>query len=63
MVPGLVDRKSFYIGENKPNWGQKIKKWSVIGLVWPYSMWIESQISRYNISFMKVLTMGDKMKK
>jgi hypothetical protein len=60
VVPGLVDRITFFIGNKKPNWKGKLRLFTFIGLIWPYSMWIEGKISRYSIKFMKILTMGNK---
>lgn len=56
-TPGLVERMTFFIGKKKPNWFGWLIFFSLIGLIWPYSMWIETKISRYTIKFLKVLKM------
>ena len=39
-VPGLIERMTFYIGDKKPNWLGFLVFWSLIGFIWPFSMWV-----------------------
>ena len=54
-IPGFVERKAFYIGELGCDYSTWFYFFSMIGLIWPYSMWVESKISRFEIETMKVL--------
>lgn len=49
QLPGLVERKAFFVGEMECN----MKSWyytcGLLGLLWPYSLWVERKISRFNV--------------
>jgi hypothetical protein len=49
---------TFFIGDKKPKWYGFLILWSFVGMIWPYSMYIEGKISRFDIKFLKILTMG-----
>lgn len=55
-VPGLVHKHTFYVGELGCNYSTWLYILALLGLLWPYSLWVESKISRFNVSFMKILT-------
>lgn len=55
VIPGLVARMCFYVGQKPKNYSGWLVFWSFFGLIWPYSMYLESIISRYDIEYMKVL--------
>lgn len=40
VVPGLIERMTFFIGDKKPAWYGFLILWTLIGLIWPYSMWV-----------------------
>ena len=55
-VPGLTARKCFYIGDEKPKWFLFLIICTFLGLIWPFSLLVEKKINRFNIDFLKVLT-------
>lgn len=54
-VPGLIERKAFYVGELNCDYATGFYAFSAFGFIWPYSLWMESKINRFEIDFMKVL--------
>lgn len=48
-LPGLIARLSFYIGQKPKNYKCIFIFCSIFGLVWPYSMYVESKVSRFDI--------------
>lgn len=56
-LPGLKERMTFYIGMEKPKMGKYLYLFSFLGFLWPYSMFVEAKISRFDIQFMKILTL------
>ena len=56
-LPGLVERKAFYVGELTCD----LKSWyyvfGIFGCLWPYSLWVESKINRFKVDTMKVVTL------
>ena len=56
-VPGMKDRVGFFIGEGKPNFTVPLVLFALIGLVWPFSLVIESRITRFTLNFMKIVTL------
>lgn len=54
-VPGLIARKAFFVGELSCNFGTWLYVFGFFGLLWPYSLWVESKISRFDVESMKVL--------
>ena len=55
-VPGLEPRKAFFVGELQCAYNLWYYVFGALGLMWPYSMWLESKIERFEINNMKVLT-------
>ena len=55
-VPGLVPRKAFFVGELQCSYNTWYYLCGMVGMMWPYSMWLESKIERFEINNMKVLT-------
>jgi hypothetical protein len=55
-IPGLVEKQSFYVGELNCKYLQWFFLFGAVGLVWPYSLWVESKVDRFNINLTKVLT-------
>lgn len=39
-VPGLVERKSFYVGNRGCDFNAWFYVFTAIGLIWPYSLWV-----------------------
>ena len=40
-VPGLIERKAFYVGKLDYNYKAYLIFFGLIGLLWPYSLWFE----------------------
>jgi hypothetical protein len=56
-IPGLVEKMAFYVGDLGCNYNCWYYVFAAVGLLWPYSLWVESKISRFEVSFMKVIKM------
>jgi hypothetical protein len=56
-VPGLVERKAFYVGDLECEFGGWYYLCGMIGCLWPYSMWVEGKISRFVVDYLKILTL------
>jgi hypothetical protein len=54
-LPGLIERQSFYVGDLECDYGTWMYLFGLIGLIWPYSLWVESKIARFSIDYMKSL--------
>ena len=56
-IPGLIDKQAFYA--KLPDC--KFLHWyfllGILGLIWPYSLWIESKVDRFSVDLTKILTM------
>lgn len=56
MVPGMEEEGVYFVGPQKPN----LKKWYcffvMIGMSWPYSLWMESKITRFDVLITKMIT-------
>lgn len=57
VIPGLVARVCFYVGERPKNYRCLLVFWAFFGMVWPYSMFLEGKISRFDIDYMKVVSL------
>lgn len=57
VIPGLVDKMAFYVGDLGCNYNCWYYVFALIGLLWPYSLWVESKINRFEVKFMKGLKM------
>ena len=55
-LPGLIERKAFYAGELGCNYSLWFHLCGLCGLLWPYSLCVESKISRFVVVSMKVVT-------
>ena len=55
-VPGLIERKAFYVGELQCDFSTWFWCCGMLCLLWPYSLWVESKISRFVVDMMKILT-------
>lgn len=47
----------FYLGKGKQSYGCWLVFFSIFGFVWPYSMYVESKVSRFDVNYMKVLAL------
>ena len=56
-IPNLVEKMTFYVGDLGCNYNCWYYAFTIFGLLWPYSIWVESKISRFDVAFMKVVTM------
>lgn len=56
VMPGLKARMTFYIGESPKNYKCNLILCSLIGMIWPYSMYVEGKVTRYDIEYMKIVT-------
>ena len=56
-LPALKSRMTFYVGDEPKNYMCGLVVWSILGCLWPYSISVEKNVSRFNVDFMKVLTM------
>lgn len=54
-VPGLIERQAFYVGELGCDYGVWMYIFGLAGLLWPYSLWVESKIDRFSVEYMKSL--------
>ena len=55
VIPGLKERMTFYIGGEPKNYTLYLVLWTLFGLIWPFSMWIETRINRFDVLYMKVI--------
>ena len=55
-LPGLIERKAFVAGELGCNYQLWYYLCGCIGLLWPFSLRVESKISRFDVVSMKVVT-------
>ena len=55
-LPGLVERKAFFVGELGCNYKLWYYLCGFVGLLWPFSLCVESKISRFDVISMKVVT-------
>ena len=56
-IPNLVEKMTFYVGDLGCNYNCWYYVFTIFGLLWPYSIWVESKISRFDVAFMKVVMM------
>ena len=56
-VPSLVERKAFYVGDLEVNFKLWFYVLGALGLVWPYCLWVEKRIRRFEVESMKVITL------
>lgn len=56
-LPSLKPRMTFYVGQEPKNYYCGFVVASIFGCIWPYSMSVENKVNRFNIDFMKILTM------
>lgn len=54
-VPGLIEKMTFYVGDLDCNYNCWFYFFTIIGLLWPYSVWVESKINRFEVAFMKTV--------
>ena len=54
-VPGLIERKAFYVGSLDCQFKTWFYIFALIGFAWPYSLWVEAKITRFDVETMKVL--------
>lgn len=54
-VPELIERKSFYVGNLSCDYYGWFYFFTAIGMIWPYCLWVEAKIKRFEIETMKVL--------
>ena len=57
VLPGLKPRVTFYVGNEPKNYTCYMVLWALIGMIWPFSMWVEGKISRFDIEYMKVVAL------
>ena len=57
VLPGLKARVTFYVNNEPRNYTCYLVVWTLVGMVWPFSMWVEARISRFDIEYMKVVTL------
>lgn len=55
-VPGLVERKAFYVGKLECDFGGWYYLCGMFCCLWPYSLWVEKKISRFVVDYLKILT-------
>lgn len=55
-IPGLIDKQAFYAKEPNCKFLQWYFLFGVVGLIWPYSLWIESKVDRFTVDLTKILT-------
>lgn len=55
-IPGLIDKQSFYAKELDCKFLQWFFTFGIFGMIWPYSLWVESKVDRFNVDLTKVLT-------
>jgi hypothetical protein len=56
VIPGLATQQTFYIGEYYSMHRKGLIIFGFLGLIWPYSIWVEHNIERYRIPITKVVT-------
>lgn len=56
VLPNLKSRMTFYIGESPKDYKCILIVCSLFGLLWPYSMIVEKKVTRYDLEYMKILT-------
>lgn len=56
-IPNLVEKMSFYVGELGCNYNCWYYVFTIFGLIYPYSLWVESKIKRFDVTYTKVVTM------
>lgn len=56
-IPTLVEKMAFYVGDLGCNYNFWYYVFAILGLLWPYSLWVESKINRFDVAFLKVVTM------
>lgn len=56
-IPNLELKRAFYVGDLGCDYSCWFGLFTMFGLVWPYSLWVESKISRFDVTYTKVVTM------
>ena len=56
IMPGLIERKAYHAREMGCNYGAMFYLCGIFGLLWPFSLCVESKISRFDVVLMKVVT-------
>ena len=57
LLPDVKPKMTFYIGAKPASYRCYLVLWTLVGMAWPFSMWVESKISRFNVEYMKILTL------
>lgn len=55
-VPGLIERRAFYINKPCCDYLTWMYVFGAIGLLWPFTLFVESRIGRYEVQLIKVAT-------
>lgn len=54
-IPGLVERQTFFVGQLNCKYLNWFLIFGLLGLVWPYSLWVEKKVDRFTVDLTKVL--------
>jgi hypothetical protein len=55
-INGLVERKTFFVEEMSCNYKMWFYLCGIVGLLWPYSLCVESKINRFDVFAIKAVT-------
>ena len=48
---------TFYLNEKPEDYSCQLVMWTLVGMALPFSQWVETKISRFDIKFMKVISL------
>lgn len=55
VIPNMILKKSFMFKEAGCDYSSWFYLFSLVGLIWPYSLWVESNIDRYEVKIRKAI--------
>lgn len=55
-VPGMVERTAFYTSKPCCDYSTWLYIFAAVGLLWPFSLIVESRVSRFDVEIAKVAT-------
>lgn len=55
VIPNMIMKKSFMFKESGCDYSCWFYLFGALGLIWPYSLWVESKIDRYEVKIRKAV--------
>lgn len=55
IIPNVVLKKTFMFKDSGCEYSTWFYLFGLVGLIWPYSIWVESKIDRYEVKLIKAI--------